>query len=108
MSPTCNFIRGGRYKYRHGYTTSDIYFKGALFINTLRHIINDDKKWWAGVKQYTTQFKKQNFYTTDVLNFFNAYFDYDFEKIFEQYLYFNELPTLEIKTKDNIFKYRFT
>ncbi|PAJ74986.1 peptidase M1 [Pseudoalteromonas sp. NBT06-2] len=88
--------------------TSDIYFKGALFINTLRHIINDDKKWWAGVKQYTTQFKKQNFYTTDVLNFFNAYFDYDFEKIFDQYLYFNELPTLEIKTKDNIFKYRFT
>jgi aminopeptidase N len=87
--------------------TSDIYFKGALFINTLRHVINDDKKWWAGVKQYTTQFKKQNFYTTDVLNFFNAYFDYDFEKIFDQYLYFNELPTLEIQKSNNTFKYRF-
>jgi len=87
--------------------TSDIYFKGALFINTLRHVINDDQKWWAGVKQYTTQFKKQNFYTTDVLNFFNAYFDYDFEKIFDQYLYFNELPTLEIQKSNNTFKYRF-
>jgi len=87
--------------------TSDIYFKGALFINTLRHVINDDEKWWAGVKQYTTQFKKQNFYTTDVLNFFNEYYDYDFEKIFDQYLYFNNLPVLEIQTENNTFKYRF-
>ena len=87
--------------------TSDMYFKGTLFINTLRHVVNDDKKWWAGVKSYTTQFKKQNFYTVDVLNFFNNYFDYDFEKIFDQYLYFNNLPILQIAKQNNGFKYRW-
>jgi len=87
--------------------TSDIYFKGTLFINTLRHIINDDKKWWSGVKAFTTQFKKSQLNTVDVLNFFNDYFDYDFEKIFDQYLYFNELPTLEVVKSNNVFKYKW-
>jgi len=87
--------------------TSDIYFKGILFINTLRHIINDDDKWWAGIKAFTTTFKKSHLYTVDVLNFFNRYFDYDFEKIFDQYLYFNELPSLVISQQDKVVKYRW-
>jgi len=87
--------------------TSDIYFKGILFINTLRHIINDDDKWWAGVKAFTTTFKKSQLNTADVLNFFNHYFDDDFEKIFDQYLYFNEIPTLILTNKNNQLKYRW-
>jgi len=87
--------------------TSDIYFKGTLFINTLRHIVNDDEKWWAGVKAYTIDFKKSHLYTTDVLNFFNQYFDHDFEKVFDQYLYFNNIPTLEISKNNGELKYRW-
>ncbi len=87
--------------------TSDIYFKGILFINTLRHIINDDQQWWTGVKAFTTQFKKSHLYTVDVLNFFNQFFNQDFEKIFDQYLYFNELPTLEILHKKGQVKVRW-
>lgn len=87
--------------------TSDIYFKGTLFINTLRHIVNDDEKWWAGVKEFTTGFKKSHLYTADVLNFFNQYFDYDFEKTFDQYLYFNNIPTLEISKIQGQVKYRW-
>jgi len=87
--------------------TSDIYFKGTLFINTLRHVINDDKKWWAGVKSFTTTFKKSHLNTADVLNFFNGYFEYDFEKIFDQYLYFNEIPTLVISKEEQQIKYRW-
>ncbi|MCJ8318246.1 MAG: M1 family metallopeptidase [Colwellia sp.] len=87
--------------------TSDIYFKGTLFINTLRHIINDDEKWWSGVKAFTSQFKKSQLYTVDVLNFFNDYFDYDFEKIFDQYLYFNELPKLAVIKSDKVIKYKW-
>lgn len=87
--------------------TSDIYFKGTLFINTLRHIIADDEKWWAGVKAFTTGFKKSHLYTVDVLNFFNQYFDDDFEKVFDQYLYFNNIPTLEISKTAGQVKYRW-
>ncbi len=92
---------------RSHWPTSDIYFKGTLFINTLRHIINDDEQWWAGVKEFTMTFKKSQLNTADVLNFFNGYFNYDFEKIFDQYLYFNEIPSLLIlKDKDQM-KYRW-
>ncbi len=87
--------------------TSDIYFKGILFINTLRHIVNNDEKWWAGVKAFTTHFKKSHLYTTDVLNFFNKYFDYDFEKVFEQYLYFSDIPTLELSRQNGKLSYRW-
>jgi len=87
--------------------TSDIYFKGTLFINTLRHIINDDEKWWAGVMAYTTSFKKSHLYTADVLNFFNEYFDSDFEKVFDQYLYFNNIPTLEVSKEQGQVRYRW-
>ena len=26
--------------------SGDMYYKGALMLNTIRHIINDDSKWW--------------------------------------------------------------
>ncbi|BAJ04293.1 aminopeptidase family [Shewanella violacea DSS12] len=87
--------------------TSDIYFKGTLFINTLRHIINDDKKWWDGIRAFTSKFNRQNLDTLDVLNFFNNYFDRDFEKVFDQYLYFNQLPTLELYRSQDSIEYRW-
>lgn len=83
--------------------TSKVYY----FFNTLRHPVNNEEKWWAGVKAFTTNFKKSQLYTTDVLNFFNKYFDYDFEKIFDQYLYFNDIPTLEISKQNGKLSYRW-
>ncbi len=69
--------------------------------------MNNDEKWWAGVKAFTTHFKKSHLYTTDVLNFFNKYFDYDFEKVFEQYLYFSDIPTLELSRQNGKLSYRW-
>jgi hypothetical protein len=43
----------------------------------------------------------------DVLNFFNQYFDDDFERIFDQYLYFSNIPTLEISKKEGQVRYRW-
>ncbi|NHZ86743.1 MAG: hypothetical protein GWP19_12855, partial [Planctomycetia bacterium] len=49
--------------------TRDMYFKGALFLNTLRSIIDDDELWWNMVYDYSNYFRGQNIYTTDVLNY---------------------------------------
>jgi len=32
--------------------TGDQYFKGALFLHTLRNVVDDDKKWWAMLRDY--------------------------------------------------------
>ena len=75
--------------------TGDQYFKGALFLNTLRHVVDDDNKWWNLIKDYAAHFKYRNIWTTDVINFFNKYLGFDLRPIFEQYLYHWNLPVLQ-------------
>ena len=49
----------------------DMYFKGALFINTLRSVVDDDTRWWKLVRDFYQHFKYQNITTDDVVAFFN-------------------------------------
>ncbi len=85
----------------------DMYFKGALFLNALRSIIDDDEKWWSMVYDYSHHFRGKNIYTTDVITYINQYFDKDLTKIFEQYLMFAELPNLQLKYFEDEIQYRW-
>jgi len=87
--------------------TQDMYFKGALFLNTLRHVVNDDKTWWAMLHDLHEEFKYQSIYITDVLNFFNKYLDKDLKPLFDQYLYHTELPELQLKYEQDSVQYRW-
>ncbi|HEX4900021.1 MAG TPA: M1 family metallopeptidase, partial [Pyrinomonadaceae bacterium] len=35
----------------------DMYFKGALFLNTLRNVVDDDRQWWSLIRGLYQQFK---------------------------------------------------
>jgi aminopeptidase N len=48
-----------------------MYFKGTLFINTLRSVVNDDRRWWKLLHDFYQRFKYQNIMTEDVVQFFN-------------------------------------
>ncbi|MBH8575624.1 M1 family metallopeptidase, partial [Nostocaceae cyanobacterium CENA369] len=37
--------------------SNDMYYKGALLLNTLRHIVNDDKKWWKMLLTYSETYR---------------------------------------------------
>ena len=37
--------------------SNDMYYKGALMLNTIRHILNDDEKWWKIILDYSNTFK---------------------------------------------------
>lgn len=87
--------------------TRDMYFKGALFLNTLRSIIDDDELWWSMVYDYSYHFRGQNIFTTDVITYINQYFNRDLTKIFEQYLMFSDLPILELKYHEDRIEYRW-
>jgi aminopeptidase N len=87
--------------------TGDQYFKGALFLHTLRHVVDDDPKWWAMLRDYAARFKCKNIYTAEVINFFNDYFKRDFSPLFEQYLYHAGVPVLQIKYEKNRVAYRW-
>ena len=87
--------------------TQDQYFKGALIMNTLRHVVADDEVWWPLIKDYAEHFKYQNIWTTDVINFFNTRLEKDFRPFFQQYLYFPELPVLQIRAEGDEVSYRW-
>jgi aminopeptidase N len=75
----------------------DMYFKGALFINTLRSIVNDDARWWKLLHDFYKHFKYKNIMTEDVVAYFNQHTGMDLTPIFNQYLRHTAIPTLELK-----------
>ena len=75
----------------------DMYFKGALFINTLRSVVDDDQRWWRIVRAYFERFKFRTIATADVVAFFNKETGSDLTPVFEQYLKHTAIPVLELR-----------
>ncbi|MBK7959405.1 MAG: M1 family metallopeptidase [Bacteroidetes bacterium] len=74
----------------------DMYSKGSLFLNTLRHIIDHDSLWWSILYDMNTvAFHHKTIGYSDVLNYFNQRSGRDFTKIFEQYLKYPSPPKLK-------------
>jgi aminopeptidase N len=74
----------------------DMYFKGALFLNTLRSVVNDDRKWWALMRDVYQTFKYRNIMTEDMIRLFNEKTGMNLTPIFDEYLRHAALPTLEL------------
>src|SRR5690554_2420056 len=85
--------------------SSDMYFKGALMLNTIRHIVNDDQKWWKLILDYSNHFKHQIIEAEDVIDFFAKESKINLKPVFEQYLYHSDLPELQIKSVKKGFEY---
>jgi aminopeptidase N len=75
----------------------DQYFKGALFLNTLRSVVNDDPRWFKLIHDLYQHFKYKDIMTEDMVAFFNQKTGKDFTPIFNQYLRHTAIPTLELK-----------
>jgi aminopeptidase N len=75
----------------------DQYFKGALMINTLRSVVDDDARWFQLVHDFYQRFKYQNIMTEDVVAYFNQQTGMNLTPIFDQYLWHTAIPVLELK-----------
>ena len=84
----------------HRTPSQDMYFKGALFINTLRGIVDADRKWWTLLRAFYQRFKYQNIMTEDVVAFFNTQLRQNLTPVFDQYLRRADLPVLELAFDD--------
>src|SRR5262249_48048010 len=73
----------------------DQYFKGALMLNTIRSIVDDDTRWFKLLKDFYQHFKYQNIMTEDVVKYFNKELGKDLTPVFDQYLRRTALPVLE-------------
>ena len=78
----------------------DMYFKGALFLNTLRSVINNDKAWFSLIHDVFQHFKYQNIMTEEMVAYFNQKTGMNLTAIFDEYLRHAALPVLELKFEE--------
>ena len=81
----------------HREPTQDMYFKGALFIHTLRSVVDDDRRWRTLLHDFYQRFKYRTILTEDVMQFFNQETGKNLTPIFNEYLRHAAVPTLELK-----------
>lgn len=98
----------GKFGVNYKASNSDMYGKGALFLHTIRNIINNDELWWALLLEFAQKHKYQVINTDIVLEFFNQKSGIDLTPIFKQYLYHPNLPTLELKRKMGKVQFRWS
>ena len=77
----------------------DMYFKGALFLHTLRSVVGEGK-WLALQKALYNQFKYKNSFTEEIVAFVNMQVGEDMTPIFDQYLRRTAMPVLELTFND--------
>ena len=79
----------------------DMYFKGALFLNTLRSVIDNDARWWKLVHDFAEHFKYRNIMAEDLVKFFNEKTGKNLILVFDQYLRHTDIPALELEFQES-------
>ncbi|WP_284652083.1 M1 family metallopeptidase [Flavobacterium terrisoli] len=88
--------------------SGDMYPKGALLLNTLRHVINDDAKWWKLILDYSNTFRHKIIDTETVIAFFNKESGMNLTPIFNQYLRKTTIPKLDLKVENGELQARWS
>jgi aminopeptidase N len=87
--------------------TEDQYFKGTLFLNTLRSVVNDDRKWWALLHDFYQHFQYRNILTEDIVAYFNLHTGMNLTPVFNQYLRRAAIPRLELLFAEHSVSYKW-
>jgi len=96
----------GTYNRNHEGST-DMYYKGANILHTLRQLVEDDKKWRSIFQGLNKDFYHQTVTTKQVEDYFSVQTDIDLTEFWEQYLRTIKVPNLEYKIVDNRLAFRY-
>jgi aminopeptidase N len=75
--------------------SSDIYYKGAWVLQTLRAGLNDDEAWFKMLRAMMTKFGNQVIHSGQIVDFVTENTKYPWGGFFDHYLYKAELPVLK-------------
>jgi aminopeptidase N len=78
--------------------SGDMYYKGGNMLNMIRTIINDDEKWRDILRGLNKTFYHKTVTYEQVVNYINQQSGKNLTPVFEQYLKYNSIPTLEFMT----------
>jgi len=80
--------------------SGDMYPKGAVLLNMVRTIINDDEKWRGILRGLNKTFYHQTVTYDQVVNYITEQSGKKLLPVFDQYLHYKNLPTLEFAVRD--------
>jgi aminopeptidase N len=87
--------------------SSDMYFKGANLIHTIRQLIDNDEKFREILRGLNSTFYRQTVTTRQIENYISQQSGKDLSKIFDQYLRNAGIPVLELKNEKGNIMYRW-
>lgn len=93
------------------YDIGDMYTKGSLMLNTLRHVIDNDTLWFGLLKGIQQHFRYQTLSAAELTGYINQHTGKDYRYFFDQYLNYTAIPKLQYSIKeqghDLVLKYRW-
>lgn len=87
--------------------SGDMYPKGANMLHTVRSVIDDDQKWLEILRGLNREFALKTTSTEEIIGFINKKSGINLTKVFDQYLRYTTIPTLELKSTTNGLLYRW-
>ncbi|MFK7766467.1 MAG: M1 family metallopeptidase [Mariniblastus sp.] len=87
--------------------SGDMYYKGGNMLHTMRHIVNDDKKWREILRGLNSTFWHQTVTTEQVETYINEQSGIDFSKFYDQYLRSTKIPVLKYTIDGAKLSYHF-
>jgi len=87
--------------------SGDMYPKGALHLNTFRHIVNEVAKWCKIILKYSETYRHQIIDTETVVKFFNTESGMNLTSVFNEYLRYTSIPELEFRKSKSGVEFRW-
>ena len=97
----------GYYDVNHS-GSSDMYYKGANMLHTLRQITDDDEKWRAILLGLNKEFYHQTVTTKQIEDYLSKHIGIELKPYFDQYLRTIKIPVLEYKLENGQLSYRWS
>ncbi len=87
--------------------SSDMYYKGANMLHTLRQLVNDDEKWRQLLRGLNKTFYHQTVTTQEIENYISEFLELNLTAFFNQYLRDIRIPNFEYYIENNELNYRW-
>ena len=87
--------------------SSDMYYKGANMLHTLRQLVNNDEKWRQMLRGLNNTFYHQTVTTQEIENYISEFLGLNLTAFFNQYLRDVRIPNFEYSIVNNELSYRW-
>ncbi|REG87304.1 M1 family metallopeptidase [Winogradskyella sediminis] len=87
--------------------SSDMYYKGANMLHTLRQLVDDDDKWRQILRGLNSEFYHETVTTEQIEDYLSKHTAMDLAPFFNQYLRSTKIPTFEYQLENGKLKFRY-